>query len=481
MPPNRAAAEPSESRQSLGRFALTSDAAVAVPSFDALGLPKPLVNALARSGITEPFPIQDACIPDVLTGRDVLGRGQTGSGKTLAFGLPLMTRIAGFPAAPKRPRALIVVPTRELAMQVSDALEPLGRGLDLRTKIVVGGTSMGRQIQALRRGVEIIVATPGRLHDLIRQGECELGDVEVTVLDEADHMCDLGFLPEVTALLEMVPEHGQRLLFSATLDKDVDSLVKRFLHDPVTHSVSPETASVDTMEHRLLLVPPRDKTVITDHIARGAERAILFARTKQAVDRITERLAAAGVAAGGLHGGKTQRVRTRTLAEFREGVIRVLVATDVAARGIHVDGVTLVVHLDPPNDSKDYLHRAGRTARAGASGIVVTLALPHQARQTERMLQRAGVKAQTVRVHAAHAELVRLFGAADAEPLAPAARPVRRRDYDDRPRGRRRGGDRWGDRPRRGGPSGGPRRPYRRDRDHDRPAGGHGRSADHHR
>jgi len=425
----------------------TTQQGPAVPFAD-LGLPAPLVSSLARQGMETAFPIQTAAIPDVLAGRDVLGRGKTGSGKTLAFGLPLMALIGDQRAAPKRPLGLIMVPTRELAMQVQDALEPLGRSLGLRFKTVIGQTSMPRQIDALRRGVEILVATPGRLKDLMQQGACDLSDVQVTVLDEADHMADMGFLPDVTDILDQVRPDGQRLLFSATLDKDVDVLVKRYLNDPVTHAIGPVDESVDTMEHHLLLVAPKDKNAITAEIANREGRTILFARTKHGVDRLAKQLTAVGVRAAGLHGGKSQNLRTRTLAEFREGNIGVLVATDVAARGIHVDDVSLVVHIDPPADHKDYMHRAGRTARAGESGVVVTLVLPHQVRSTSAMTRRAGIEAPRHKVFSGDAALAELTGARRPSgvpiegPIIPE-RPAR-------PAGRGRSGGKFG--PRRSGP-----------------------------
>ncbi|WP_233358845.1 DEAD/DEAH box helicase [Thermomonospora amylolytica] len=382
-----------------------------MPTFAELGLPDALVSALARQGITSPFPIQAAAVPDVLAGRDVLGRGKTGSGKTLAFGLPLLARIAGRRARSRRPLALVLVPTRELAQQVQTDLEPLGRALGLHFKTVIGQTSMTRQIDALRRGVEVLVATPGRLKDLMRQGACDLGDVEIVVLDEADHMADMGFLPDVTDILDAARPGGQRLLFSATLDRDVDVLVRRYLNDPVTHAIGPVDEPVATMEHHLLLIAPRDKAAITAAIANREGRTILFARTKHGVDRLAKQLAQVGVRAGALHGGKSQGLRTRTLAEFREGRISVLVATDVAARGIHVDDVSLVLHIDPPADHKDYMHRAGRTARAGESGTVVTLVLPHQVRSTTAMTRRAGVEANRLKVTLDDENLVRLTGA----------------------------------------------------------------------
>jgi len=318
-------------------------------TFADLGVSPELVRVLNREGLTTPFEIQAATIPDALAGKDVLGRGQTGSGKTLAFGLPVLTRVAkGGRALPHHPKALILVPTRELAMQVADALMPLGRSVGVFLKTAVGGVPYDRQMDALRRGVEVIVATPGRLGDLIERGACSLDSVEVTVLDEADQMADMGFLPEVTELLAKTPEGGQRLLFSATLDGDVDMLVRRFMTDPVTHSTDPSEASVSTMDHHLLLIPPHDKFPITASIANREGKTIVFARTQMGVDRLVEQLGAVGVRAGALHGGKTQRVRTRTLADFKEGRSSVLVATDVAARGIHVDGISLVVHVDPP-------------------------------------------------------------------------------------------------------------------------------------
>jgi superfamily II DNA/RNA helicase len=390
------------------------------PGFTAFGLPRPMLHALYEQGITEPFPIQSATIPDALAGRDVLGRGRTGSGKTLAFGLPLLTRIAREgQAAPGRPKGLVLVPTRELAMQVNDAITPLARAVRLFSRTAVGGTPYDRQIHDLRRGVDVLVATPGRLGDLIERGECALDEVAVTVLDEADEMADMGFLPDVTALLEQTPGGTQRLLFSATLDGDVDALVKRFLTEPAVHEVDPAAATISTMDHHLLLVPPGDKFTIITQIACRPGRTIMFARTQLGVDRLVGQLAEVGVCAGALHGGKTQAVRTRTLARFREGSINVLVATDVAARGIHVDNVSLVVHIDPPRDAKDYLHRAGRTARAGESGTVVTLVLPKQRAGTFSLVERAGVSAERVKVRAGAPQLAKLTGA-----RAPSGVPV---------------------------------------------------------
>ncbi|HEX2774417.1 MAG TPA: DEAD/DEAH box helicase [Micromonosporaceae bacterium] len=437
-------------------------------------MPDPLVRALARGGITMPFEIQRATVPDALAGRDVLGRGQTGSGKTLAFGLPVLARMAAGPKArPRHPRALVLVPTRELAMQVNDALLPLGKAVGVFLKTAVGGVPYDRQIDALRRGVEIIVATPGRLGDLIARGECRLDDIEVTVLDEADQMADMGFLPEVTDLLAKSPSDAQRLLFSATLDEDVDALVTRFMTDPVTHSTAPATASVSTMDHHLLLIPPHDKFAVAASIAARTGRTMMFARTQLGVDRLVEQLAAVGVRAGALHGGKTQQARTRTLAQFREGRTNVLVATDVAARGIHVDGVDLVVHIDPPKDSKGYLHRAGRTARAGSSGAVATLVLPKQRKSTVAMLAKAGVEPAATRVRAGDAALAELTGARQPsgepvvdEPVAPRrSESSRTRRTHDRPYGERRHDRPYGERRQHDRPYGerrfGPRRPSR--------------------
>jgi len=407
-------------------------AATPVNGFAALGLPRKLVRALAVEGITTPFEIQTATVPDALAGRDVLGRGQTGSGKTLAFGLSLLTRLSrSGRSAPRHPKALVLVPTRELAMQVNDALTPLGKAVGLFSKTAVGGVPYDKQIWALDRGVDVLVATPGRLGDLIRRGACSLDSVEVTVLDEADQMADMGFLPEVTELLEQTPAGSQRLLFSATLDKDVDALVKRFLTDPVTHSVGPAAVSIDAMDHHILLVPPHDKFAVAASIAARPGRTMLFVKTQLGVDELVTQLASVGVRAGALHGGKTQRVRTRTLAEFKEGGVDVLVATDVAARGIHVDGVSLVVHIDPPRDAKDYLHRAGRTARAGESGTVVTLVMPRQRRRAAEMLSKAGVSPTEARVKVGDPTLVAVTGA-----RVPTGVPVPVRTFDSRSPGR---------------------------------------------
>ncbi|RLK62075.1 DEAD/DEAH box helicase [Actinokineospora cianjurensis] len=396
-------------------------------TFADLGLPAPLLRALTEAGINQPFPIQTATIPDALAGRDVLGRAQTGSGKTLAFGLALLARLDGGEAKPLRPRALVLVPTRELALQVSDALTPLARSLGLWCRTAVGGMSFPRQAEALRRGVDLLIATPGRLSDHVRQGTCVLDSVQFSAIDEADQMADMGFLPQVREILDLTNRDGQVLLFSATLDGDVDQLVRRYLSNPVTHSVDSSTASVSTMEHHMLLVSKQDKAdVITEMAARDG-RTIMFVRTKHHVDRLADKLRSVGVRAGALHGGKTQGARNRVLSQFRDGDMPVLVATDVAARGIHVDGVSLVVHVDPPADPKDYLHRAGRTARAGEAGTVVTVVTHDQRRTVVRLTDRAGVKPEHTKVRPGDADLIRITGARvpSGEPVIEKPMPVR--------------------------------------------------------
>ncbi|MFF5156256.1 DEAD/DEAH box helicase [Streptomyces sp. NPDC000348] len=391
----------------------------AVESFADLGMPAPLLATLGREGVTVPFPIQAATLPNSLAGRDVLGRGRTGSGKTLAFGLALLARTAGRRAEPRRPLALVLVPTRELAQQVTDALTPYARSVGLRPTTVVGGMSIGRQAGALRTGAEVVVATPGRLKDLIERGDCLLDDVGITVLDEADQMADMGFMPQVTALLDQVRPDGQRMLFSATLDRNVDLLVRRYLTDPVVHSVDPSAGAVTTMEHHILHVHDADKHRTTTEIAARDGRVIMFLDTKHAVNRLTKHLLNSGVRAAALHGGKSQPQRTRTLAQFKDGEVTVLVATNVAARGIHVDNLDLVVNVDPPTDHKDYLHRGGRTARAGESGSVVTLVTPGQRRDMDRLMVSAGISPRVTQVRSGEAELSRITGA-----QAPSGVPV---------------------------------------------------------
>ncbi|WP_370673358.1 DEAD/DEAH box helicase [Streptomyces sp. DvalAA-14] len=362
-------------------------------TFADLGLADGIVRKLTQNGVVTPFPIQAATIPDALSGRDILGRGRTGSGKTLAFGLPLLTLLSGGRTERKHPRGVILTPTRELAMQVADALQPYGDVLGLKMKVVCGGTSMQNQIYALERGVDVLVATPGRLRDLINRGAASLDQVQIAVLDEADQMADMGFLPEVTEILDLIPAGGQRLLFSATLENEIDSLVRRYLVKPVTHEVDAAQGAVTTMSHHVLIVKPKDKAPVTAAIAARKGRTIIFVRTQMGADRVAEQLIESGVRADALHGGMTQGARTRTLEDFKAGRVNVLVATDVAARGIHVDNIGLVLNVDPAADHKDYLHRSGRTARAGESGTVVSLALPHQRKQIFRLMEDAGVDA----------------------------------------------------------------------------------------
>jgi len=416
-----------------GEFALPVTITPALPAAEAfadLDMPAPLLAALTAEGVTEPFPIQAATLPNSLAGRDVLGRGRTGSGKTLAFGLAMLARTAGKRAEPRQPLALVLVPTRELAQQVTDALTPYARSLRLRMATVVGGMSIGRQAGALRGGAEVVVATPGRLKDLVERRDCRLDQVSITVLDEADQMADMGFMPQVTELLDMVQPEGQRMLFSATLDRNVDLLVRRYLHDPVVHSVDPSAGAVTTMEHHVLEVRPADKYATTTEIAARDGRVIMFLDTKHAVDQLTKHLLSSGVRAAALHGGKSQPQRTRTLAQFKTGDVSVLVATNVAARGIHVDNLDLVVNVDPPADHKDYLHRGGRTARAGESGSVVTLVLPNQRREMSRLMATAGITPQVAQVRSGEEELTRITGARRPSGVpvtiaAPAERPKR--------------------------------------------------------
>jgi superfamily II DNA/RNA helicase len=360
-------------------------------SFARLGLPQKLVTALERRDIRTAFPIQAATLGDALDGRDVLGRAMTGSGKTLAFGLPMLARLGGNDSAPGAPRGLVLAPTRELAVQVRDVLEPLGHTLGLKTVAVFGGAPLGRQVAALARGADLVVATPGRLLDLIERGACSLAAVEITVLDEADHMADMGFLPDVSRLLDMTPADSQRLLFSATLDGAVARLVQRYLSDPVPRAVDAAESHVTTMEHRALVVDLTDKVGVLAEIASRPARTLMFVRTRHGADRLVKQLGRLGVDAGTIHGNRNQGQRQRALDAFSRGQSRVLVATDVAARGIHIPDVDLVVHVDPPNDHKDYLHRSGRTARAGASGVVVSLLAPDQVKGSRQLFTRAGL------------------------------------------------------------------------------------------
>lgn len=411
------------------------NSSLAPRSFEDCGVHSAVVKSLKRGGFTSPFPIQQATLPDAIAGRDVLGRGQTGSGKTLAFGLAMITRLAGRTAGRGMPLGLILVPTRELSMQVSDALSPHADQVGLRIRVIAGGMPYKKQIDALRSGVQILVATPGRLMDLVQKGEADLSDVGITVLDEADQMADLGFLPIVKEILDLTKRKGQRLLFSATLDRGVDALVRDYLRNPVEHATAPAKAAVSTMNHHVLMVHPLDKDVVTAQIAARDGRTIFFVRTQAGAESLAEKLAKQGIAVGALHGGKTQAVRTRTLKAFKDGVTTALVATDVAARGIHVDDISLVVNVDAPADHKDYLHRAGRTARAGESGTVVMLANPRHQAQVTSLTNRAGVKPQFTRVRPASPELVALTGSREpsGEPwVMPTHRPSRPQSTRDR-------------------------------------------------
>ncbi|WP_324193574.1 DEAD/DEAH box helicase [Nocardia otitidiscaviarum] len=448
-------------------------------TFADLGLPPVLVHALRRDGIERPFPIQGAVIPDVLAGRDVLGRAATGSGKTLAFGVPMLVRLSGAPARPGRPRGVILAPTRELAQQIEAALDEPALSQGIRLASAVGGLPIKRQEERLARGVDLLIATPGRLTDLIGRRAADLSEVRAITVDEADHMAELGFLPQLTAVLNRIPEDAQKLLFSATLDQAVDGLVARYLRDPVRHTVSGrpgETARGDLPPHHFpgtgdegravgasdtpnppgeeadsaaavaaqetgdaprpgrsratddIRVPtgrPGDRAVghyavrvrrgdkyaVVAEIAARAGRTLLFVRTQYGVDKLARRLREAGVAAAALHGGKAQNQRTRTLAAFADGTAPVLVATDVAARGIHVDGIDLVVHVDPPADPKDYVHRAGRTARAGATGTVVTIVTPADQEPWAAIVSAAGVPVTDIDARPGDRRLAELIGA----------------------------------------------------------------------
>jgi superfamily II DNA/RNA helicase len=392
-------------------------------SFAELGVPGQLADTLAGAGITTPFPIQAATLPDALAGRDILGRGRTGSGKTLAFSIPLVAGLADGYTSAGRPRGLVLVPTRELASQVQAVLAPLAQAMGLTVATIFGGTGQNPQVAALRKRVDIVVACPGRLADLIEQGHCHLGDVEISVLDEADHMADLGFLPVVRRLLEATPPESQRMLFSATLDNAVDVLVRRFLSDPAVHSVDSATTTPGAMVHHLLTVAPADRVGVVAALAGGNNRSLVFTRTKHGAQKLARQLARAGVSVAELHGNLGQGARERNLTSFASGAARVLVATDIAARGIHVDGIDLVIHADPPAEHKAYLHRSGRTARAGADGVVITVQSPAQAADVRVLMRRAGVSPLAASVHA-DSELVRSLAGPPAVRVAPARQPA---------------------------------------------------------
>jgi superfamily II DNA/RNA helicase len=453
-------ARPDREHSDLDRaLAAALDAPVpAAATFADLGVPRPLVAALARGGVTAPFPIQAAAVPDTLAGRDVLGRAQTGSGKTLAFGLPMLARLAEAVDArrPKAPRGLVLVPTRELAVQVATVLTPLAQAVGMRVATVYGGASIGRQIDQLARGADVVVATPGRLIDLLDRSAATLGAVAVTVIDEADYMADLGFLPSVTRIMDATPADGQRLLFSATLDRGVGGLVRAYLTDPAVHAVAPADTPVEAMDHRVFVLPADDRVGVAAEIAARPARTLFFVRTKHGAARLAKQLNRGGIPAAALHGNLNQNQRQRALAAFTAGHPRVLVATNVAARGIHVDDVDLVVHFDPPGDGKDYLHRSGRTARAGAQGTVLALVSPDQVREVARLHAAIGVAPTSHHVQTGDRTVRQI--AASGTPVRVVPRPDGERGPDnglDAPP-RSRGG---GQRPRRSGPRrSGPRR-----------------------
>ncbi|VXC04010.1 ATP-dependent RNA helicase RhlE [Microbacterium sp. 8M] len=408
-----------------------------MPSFLDLGVPAPLAAVLAGDGKTEAFPIQQGTLPDSLAGRDLLGRGRTGSGKTLAFSIPLVARLTGATSRPQHPRGLVLAPTRELATQIAATIAPLAKAAGLRVTTVFGGVSQRPQEEALRRGVDIVVACPGRLEDLMKQGVVRLDEVRITVLDEADHMADLGFLPGVTRILAATPQGGQRLLFSATLDNGIDVLARRFLSNAVSHEVDEASVPVGEMTHRVLEVADADaKKTLVSALASGSGRRILFTRTKHQAKKLAKVLTTAGIPAVDLHGNLGQNARERNLAAFSadpaDGGVRVLVATDVAARGVHVDDVDLVVHVDPPAEHKAYLHRSGRTARAGAAGTVVTVLLPEQRRDVKDLLRKAQISAGIEQVSAASPAVIELIGEKAAY-VKPAPKPVQQQPAKKKP------------------------------------------------
>jgi superfamily II DNA/RNA helicase len=411
-------------------------------TFADLGVSEPLIKVLADRAITRPFPIQVETLPDTLAGRDVLGRGKTGSGKTLAFSIPLVSRLAGHQRRPARPSGLVLAPTRELATQICATLEQLAAANDLRVTTIFGGVPQGRQVAALKSGVDIVVACPGRLEDLMKQRLISLDSVQITVIDEADHMADLGFLPGVTRILAATPTGGQRLLFSATLDSDVEKLVKRFLRNEVLHSVDGSNSPVPAMTHHVFHVSGvQAKKELVHRLASGTGRRILFMRTKHHARKLAKQLTESGIPSVDLHGNLSQPARDRNLAAFSTGEARVLVATDIAARGVHVDGIELVVHIDPPAEHKAYLHRSGRTARAANAGDVVTVVLPEQRNDAQVLMRRAGihvtpqqVTADSAAVHAVAGELAPFRAPAPKAAPAHPSQPPRSHSA-----GRRRG------------------------------------------
>lgn len=381
---------------------VASQERVPAENFAALNLPGSVISVLSKNGITKPSPIQSSAIGDALAGKDLLGRAQTGSGKTLAFGLPTLVRLSGMRANSGAPLALIMVPTRELAQQVSDALAPIASVLNLRITTIYGGASMQRQHQSLKRGVEIVVATPGRLEDHLRQKTVKLTDLKICVLDEADHMAEMGFMPAMKRILDLVPNNAQNLLFSATLDRGVAILVKNYLKQPALHAVANQNQSVANLEHLAFVVDKNDKNSVVAEIAQRPARTLLFVRTKFGAEKLANNLIKSGIDATAIHGDRSQSQRNRALSDFSTGRKRVLVATDVAARGIHVDGVDLVVHVDPPQEWKDYIHRSGRTARAGSKGVALSLLMPNETRGYSKMQESFGNQVTPVKVKTSH-------------------------------------------------------------------------------
>jgi superfamily II DNA/RNA helicase len=478
----------SRSQAAAGRSARTAQAATgtvwATPTespardatFASLGVPPFLVAALEEAGITRPFPIQAATLPDELAGRDILGRAQTGSGKTLGFSLPLVARLSGGVTAPGRPRGLVLVPTRELATQVQEVLAPLAEAMGLRVATIFGGVSYRPQITAMNRGTDIVVACPGRLWDIIEQGHCNLGDVEIAVLDEADHMADLGFLPTVRRLLDGTPAGGQRLLFSATLDGAVDVLARTYMTGPLLHSVD-DSSTPAAIDHRVFTVTFEDRIAVVADLVRGDNKSLVFTRTKHGAEKLAKKLTEAGIPATDLHGNLSQAARARNLGKFTASHVRVLVATDVAARGIHVDGVDLVIHADPPAEHKAYTHRSGRTARGGASGTVITVQTKSQSRDVSRLMREAGVTPASVEAVEPGSRALREIAGPPAPPPAAPPEPA----PGERSRKGRRGGSGRGGL--NGGSGGGwspdgPRRPRRPrpDEESGRPGSWRGRS-----
>jgi superfamily II DNA/RNA helicase len=407
-------------------------------TFSRLHVPPALTAVLDQQGFTTPTPIQTAALPQALEGRDILGQGKTGSGKTIAFAIPTVAAVAASKVGrrPGHPRGLVLVPTRELAVQVAAVFQPLARAMSLKCTTIFGGVSQTKQVNALRAGVDIVIACPGRLEDLIKQGQCSLDRVVVTVLDEADHLADLGFLPVVRRLLEQTPRQAQRLLFSATLDQAIEALVVRFLRDPAIHRVEPEPTTESSVVHRFLVVEQGDKLAVVRELIHGSERTLLFARTKHGARKLARQLTTGGVPAAELHGNLAQPARQRNLDAFASGAARVLVATDIAARGIHVDGIDLVVHVEPPAEHKAWVHRSGRTARAGADGVVVTMMTPDQTKDVQKLTRQAGITATPVAVAPGHALLRDLTAAVPEarsdEPRSDRHRPNRARSNEPR-------------------------------------------------